>query len=155
MQLLYSFVVRLVRGLLTFIPLSGKTKQFVEGRKHIWNDIKKIPNNRSVVWMHCASLGEYEQGLPILKSLQAEDPDSFYLITFFSPSGYQTEKTHQVADLTTYLPWDNRSDIRRFINHIQPAKVLFVRYEFWPNLLKELHKQQVLDKYRTNLHVNT
>ncbi|MEC7616779.1 MAG: glycosyltransferase N-terminal domain-containing protein, partial [Bacteroidota bacterium] len=82
MQLLYSFVVRLVRGLLTFIPLSGKKKQFVEGRKHIWNDIKKIPNYKSVIWMHCASLGEYEQGLPVLKSLQSEDPDSFYLVTF-------------------------------------------------------------------------
>jgi 3-deoxy-D-manno-octulosonic-acid transferase len=143
MQLLYSFVVRLVRGLLTFIPLSGKTKQFVEGRKHIWNDIKKIPNKKSVIWMHCASLGEYEQGLPVLKSLQSEDPDSFYLVTFFSPSGYHVKKTHQVADLTTYLPWDNRSDIRRFIKHLQPTKVLFVKYDFWPNLLRELHKQQV------------
>ena len=93
--------------------------------------------------MHCASLGEYEQGLPVLKSLQAENPDSFYLVTFFSPSGYHVKKAHQVADITTYLPWDNRSDIRRFINHLQPAKVLFIKYEFWPNLLRELHKQQV------------
>ncbi len=143
MQVLYSFVVRLVRGLLTIIPLSGKKKQFVEGRKQIWNDIKKVPNSLSVVWMHCASLGEYEQGLPILESLQAEEPDSFYLVTFFSPSGYHVKKAHQVADLTTYLPWDNRSDIRRFIKRLHPTKVLFVRYEFWPNLLKELHKQQV------------
>ena len=96
MQLLYSFVVRLVRGLLDIIPLSGKTKQFVEGRKHIWNDIKKIPNKRAVIWMHCASLGEYEQGLPILKSMQAEDPDSFYLVTFFSPSGYEVQKNFEI-----------------------------------------------------------
>ena len=70
MQILYSITVRLIRCILYILPISGKTKQFVDGRKRIWDDIKMIPSNREVIWMHCASFGEYEQGLPILKALK-------------------------------------------------------------------------------------
>jgi 3-deoxy-D-manno-octulosonic-acid transferase len=143
MQILYSIAVRLIRCILYIVPISGKTKQFVDGRKRIWKDIKTIPSEREVIWMHCASLGEYEQGLPILKALKTKNPQAFYLVSFFSPSGYLVKKTHQVADLTTYLPWDNRTDVCRFINIVKPAKVLFVKYEFWPNLLIELQKQRI------------
>jgi len=143
MQILYAIVVRLIRCILYIAPISGKTKQFVDGRKRIWDDIKNIPSNKKVIWMHCASLGEYEQGLPILKALKAKSPQAFYLVSFFSPSGYLVKKTHQVADLTTYLPWDNRTDVRRFVKKVQPTKVLFVKYEFWPNLLIELQKQKI------------
>jgi len=143
MQILYAIVVRLIRCILYIAPISGKTKQFVDGRKRIWDDIKNIPSNKKVIWMHCASLGEYEQGLPILKALKAKSPQAFYLVSFFSPSGYLVKKTHQVADLTTYLPWDNRTDVRRFVKKVQPTKVLFVKYEFWPNLLIELQTQKI------------
>ena len=87
MQILYSIAVRFIRCILYVAPISGKTKQFAEGRKRIWNQINNIPNDKEVIWMHCASLGEYEQGLPILNALKAREPESFYLITFFSPSG--------------------------------------------------------------------
>ena len=143
MQILYSITVRLIRCILYYVPISGKVKQFVNGRKRIWDDIKTIPNNKEVVWMHCASFGEYEQGLPILKALQAKNPQAFYLVSFFSPSGYLVKKTHQVADLVTYLPWDNRTDVRRFVKKVQPAKVFFIKYEFWPNMLIELQKQKI------------
>lgn len=143
MQILYTLAVRLIRCILYIAPISGKTKQFVDGRKRIWDDIKNIPSNKEVIWMHCASLGEYEQGLPVLKALKAKNPQAFYLVSFFSPSGYLVKKTHQVADLTTYLPWDTRTDIRRFVKKLQPTKVLFVKYEFWPNLLIELQKQKI------------
>ena len=143
MQILYAIVVRLIRCILYITPISGKTKQFVDGRKRIWDDIKNIPSNKKVIWMHCASLGEYEQGLPILKALKAKSPQAFYLVSFFSPSGYLVKKTHQEADLTTYLPWDNRTDVRRFVKKVQPTKVLFVKYEFWPNLLIELQTQKI------------
>jgi 3-deoxy-D-manno-octulosonic-acid transferase len=93
--------------------------------------------------MHCASFGEYEQGLPILQAFKAKNPQAFYLVSFFSPSGYLVKKTHQVADLTTYLPWDNRTDVRRFVKRVQPTKVLFIKYEFWPNLLIELQKRRI------------
>ena len=143
MRNLYSIVVRLVHRILILAPISGKTKQFVDGRKRIWNDLKTIPSNRKVIWMHCASFGEYKQGLPILQALKAKNPQAFYLVSFFSPSGYLAKKTHQVADLTTYLPWDNRTDVRRFVKKVQPTKVLFIKYEFWPNLLIELQKQRI------------
>jgi len=143
MQILYSIAVRLIRCILDIVPISGKTKQFVNGRKRIWDDIKTIPSDRELIWMHCASFGEYEQGLPILKALKAKNPQAFYLVSFFSPSGYLVKKTHQVANLTTYLPWDNRTDIRRFVKKVQPTKVFFIKYEFWPNLLIELQKQRV------------
>ena len=143
MRNLYSIVVRLVRRILIVAPISGKTKQFVDGRKRIWDDLKTIPSESEVIWMHCASFGEYEQGLPILKALKTKNPQAFYLVSFFSPSGYLVKKTHQVADLTTYLPWDNRTDVRRFVKKVQPTKVLFIKYEFWPNLLLELHNQKI------------
>jgi 3-deoxy-D-manno-octulosonic-acid transferase len=143
MQILYSVAVRLIRCILYIVPISGKVKQFVDGRKRIWDDLKTIPNNKEVIWMHCASFGEYEQGLPILQALKAKNPQAFYLVSFFSPSGYLVKKTHQVADLTTYLPWDNRTDLHRFVKRVQPTKVLFIKYEFWPNLLIELQKQRI------------
>ncbi|MDG1824491.1 MAG: glycosyltransferase N-terminal domain-containing protein [Flavobacteriaceae bacterium] len=143
MRNLYSIVVRLVRRILIVAPISGKPKQFVDGRKRIWDDLKTIPSDREVIWMHCASLGEYEQGLPVLKALKTKNPQAFYLVSFFSPSGYLVKKTHQVADLTTYLPWDIRTDVRRFVKKVQPTKVFFVKYEFWPNLLIELQKQRI------------
>ena len=143
MQILYSIAVRLIRYILYVAPISRKVKQFVDGRKRIWDDIKTIPNNKELIWIHCASFGEYEQGLPILKALKAKNPQAFYLVSFFSPSGYLVKKTHRVADLTTYLPWDSRTDIRRFVKKVQPAKVLFIRNEFWPNLLLELQKQRI------------
>ena len=92
MRNLYSIVVRLVRRILIVAPISGKTKQFVEGRKRIWDDLKTIPSDREVIWMHCASFGEYEQGLPILKALKTKNPQAFYLVSFFSPSGYLVKK---------------------------------------------------------------
>ena len=143
MQILYSITVRLIRCILYILPISGKIKQFVDGRKRIWEDIKMIPSNREVIWMHCASFGEYEQGLPILIALKNKNPQAFYLVSFFSPSGYLIQKTHKVADLTTYLPWDNRIDVRQFVKKVQPTKVLFVKYEFWPNLLIELQKKRI------------
>lgn len=143
MRNLYSIVVQLVYRILIVAPISGKTKQFVDGRKRIWDDLKTIPSDRELIWMHCASFGEYEQGLPILKALKTKNPQAFYLVSFFSPSGYLVKKTHQVADLTTYLPWDNRTDVRRFVKKVQPTKVLLIKYDFWPNLLMELHNQKI------------
>lgn len=143
MRFLYSIAVFFIRGLLTMIPLSGKVKQFVQGRKQIWDTIANIPKNKKVIWMHCASLGEYEQGLPILQELKKVKSDHFFVITFFSPSGYRVPKTHLIADLTTYLPWDSKADVKRFIQKLKPSMVLFIRYEFWPNLLTMLHKKNI------------
>lgn len=126
-----------------FAARSAKTKAFVQGRNELWTQLETIPKNAEVVWMHCASLGEYEQGLPIVKGLKASKPEYFYLVTFFSPSGYEVRNTHGVANLATYLPWDTKKDVQRFIDIVRPKVALFVKYEFWPNMIDALHKANV------------
>lgn len=143
MSFLYSISVSVAKALAPLVATSVKATAFVKGRRELWDQIHNIPKNKKVVWMHCASLGEYEQGLPVLQELKTKNPNYFYLVTFFSPSGYEVRKNHGVADLTTYLPWDTKSDIKRFVEHVNPAMVLFVKYEFWPNLIRELHRKEV------------
>ena len=140
---LYSIILRLISSTLHVFPISEKSKQFIDGKKLLWDDIKKVPKNKKVIWMHCASLGEYEQGLPILSAIKLQNPEIFLLLTFHSPSGYHIDQTHRIADLTTYIPWDNKIDVCRFIENIKPVKVLFIKSEFWPNLLNELQKRKI------------
>ncbi len=93
--------------------------------------------------MHVASLGEFEQGLPILKQLKLEYPDFKLLVTFFSPSGYEVKKNTNAADIVTYLPMDTRKNAKRFLETVNPQLVLFVKYEIWPNYLKMLAKKEI------------
>ena len=93
--------------------------------------------------MHCASLGEYEQDLPVLTALKNNHLEYFYLVTFFSPSGYEVRKNHGIADLVTYLPWDTKADVKRFVALVNPVMALLVKYEFWPNLIRELQRKEV------------
>lgn len=143
MPFLYSLAVSVAKAITPVAAKSAKTKAFVAGRKALWTQLKGIPQNKKVVWMHCASLGEYEQGLPVLTALKNNHTEHFYLVTFFSPSGYEVRKNHGVADLTTYLPWDTKADVRRFIALVNPVMALLVKYEFWPNLIRELQHKQV------------
>lgn len=143
MPFLYSLAVSVAKAITPVAAKSAKTKAFVAGRNALWTQLKGIPQNKKVVWMHCASLGEYEQGLPVLTALKNNHPEHFYLVTFFSPSGYEVRKNHGVADLTTYLPWDTKADVRRFIALVNPVMALLVKYEFWPNLIRELQHKQV------------
>lgn len=143
MPFLYSLAVSVAKAMTPVVAKSTKTKAFVAGRKALWTQLKGIPQNKKVVWMHCASLGEYEQGLPVLTALKNNHPEYFYLVTFFSPSGYEVRKNHGVADLTTYLPWDTKADVRRFIALVNPVMALLVKYEFWPNLIRELQRKEV------------
>lgn len=143
MQLLYSFFASAAKALVPLFATSSKGKAFVAGRKKIWSQLEGIPEGKKVIWMHCASLGEYEQGLPVLQGLKTANPDYFYLVTFFSPSGYEVRKNHGIADLVTYLPWDTKKDVKRFISFVNPKLVLMVKYEFWPNLIREIHHRNI------------
>lgn len=143
MLYIYALAVSALKCLMPFAARSAKTKAFVQGRNELWTQLETIPKNAEVVWMHCASLGEYEQGLPIVKGLKASKPEYFYLVTFFSPSGYEVRNTHGVANLATYLPWDTKKDVQRFIDIVRPKVALFVKYEFWPNMIDALHKANV------------
>ena len=141
MPFLYSLAVAVAKVMTPVVAKSAKTKAFVAGRKALWTQLKGIPQNKKVVWMHCASLGEYEQGLPVLSALKNNHPEHFYLVTFFSPSGYEVRKNHGIADLATYLPWDTRADVKRFVALVNPVMALLVKYEFWPNLIREVQRQ--------------
>jgi 3-deoxy-D-manno-octulosonic-acid transferase len=121
-----------------------KIKLFVEGRSQTFSILKnKIQNGKKVIWIHVASLGEFEQGLPVIEKLKTTYPTYKILVTFFSPSGYEVKKDTDVADAVAYLPLDTRRNAKRFIETVNPVLVIFVKYEIWPNYLKELKEKQV------------
>lgn len=119
-------------------------KLFVNGRKHVFQILKEnITDNDRVIWMHAASLGEYEQGVPILEALKAKFPDHKILVTFFSPSGYEVKKNSNLTDVITYLPLDTKSNAEKFIEYAKPDLTLFIKYEVWPNYLKILNQHNI------------
>ncbi len=121
-----------------------KAKQWINGRKNIWKVLaNNIPNNRTVIWVHCASLGEFEQGRPIIEAIKKKYSTPYILLTFFSPSGYEIRKHYPQADFVSYLPLDTPTNARRFLKIVQPKLVVFVKYEFWYNYLKILQQQQI------------
>ncbi len=121
-----------------------KIKLFVQGRKEAFSTLKnKIQKNDKVIWVHAASLGEFEQGLPVIEKLKSTYPSHKILITFFSPSGYEVKKNNEIADAVVYLPMDTRKNAKRFLAAVNPSLAIFVKYEIWPNYLKVLKEKQV------------
>ena len=137
--------MRISWGFLTLIaPFHNKIKLFINGRKETFPTLKNnFTKDDQVIWMHVASLGEFEQGLPILKKIRKEYPSYKTLVTFFSPSGYEVKKNTADADVVVYLPMDTIQNARKFVSLVNPKLVLFVKYEIWPNYLKELKKRQI------------
>ena len=119
-----------------------KAKLWVNGRKDIFKQLKKIQTN-NIVWFHCASLGEFEQGKPIIKAYKIKHPKHKILITFFSPSGFEVEKRTSLANWVFYLPADTKSNAKKFIEIVNPIKSFFIKYEFWFNYIQELKKQNI------------
>ncbi|SDM87512.1 3-deoxy-D-manno-octulosonic acid transferase [Kriegella aquimaris] len=145
MHLIYDLIVRISWGFLTLIaPFHNKIKLFINGRKETFPNLKNnFTKDDQVIWMHVASLGEFEQGLPILKKIRKEYPSYKTLVTFFSPSGYEVKKNTADADVVVYLPMDTIQNARKFVSLVNPKLVIFVKYEIWPNYLKELKKRQI------------
>lgn len=126
-------------------PFNSKAALWVKGRKGLILHIQKQmqSNNHPVIWMHAASLGEFEQGLPVVELLKNQYPHYRLLVTFFSPSGYEIRKNHPLADWVFYLPMDSPSNAVKFIETAKPSIALFIKYEFWYFYLAELKKQQI------------
>jgi 3-deoxy-D-manno-octulosonic-acid transferase len=124
---------------------NAKAKLWVKGRVNVFDDLqKKIGvDNKPVVWFHCASLGEFEQGRPLIESFRKENPQYKILLTFFSPSGFEVRKNYAGADIISYLPLDTPGNAKRFLEIIKPSLVFFVKYEFWLNFLGELRKRKI------------
>jgi 3-deoxy-D-manno-octulosonic-acid transferase len=121
---------------------NDKIKRGLEGRKKSLEIVKsKIKNEDKVLWMHAASLGEYEQGLPVLEKLKEKYPNHKVLITFFSPSGYENVLKKNKEDILCYLPFDKKSTISDFVKAVHPEIFFTVKYDFWYYLLEELKKQ--------------
>lgn len=140
-NILTHFASLILKALAIFSP---KLKLFVEGRKDVFSTLKtKINSSDKVIWVHAASLGEYEQGIPVMEALKKEFPSHKLVVTFFSPSGYEVRKSNTLADVTVYLPLDTKSNAKEFIKNIHPELVLFIKYEFWPNYLNELKRLNI------------
>jgi 3-deoxy-D-manno-octulosonic-acid transferase len=123
---------------------SSKIRKGVEGRAQLISRLDSsftsLANGRPVAWFHAASLGEFEQGRPVMEAFRVQYPDYFILLTFFSPSGYEIRKNYNGADYICYLPHDSRSNVREFVRIVNPRVTFFIKYEFWYNYLKELKK---------------
>jgi 3-deoxy-D-manno-octulosonic-acid transferase len=145
MLFLYNLVVLLAAQLLKIVALfSPKMKLFVDGRKSVFQTLTdKIQTTDRTIWFHAASLGEYEQGLPVIEAIKKQFPNHKIVITFFSPSGYEVRKNNTVADVTVYLPLDSISNAKQFIKLVHPEMVFFIKYEYWPNYLNELKNQNI------------
>ena len=145
MHFIYNLLVHISWFALQIIALfNKKIDLFVSGRKNTFTILEKgISLGDTVIWMHVASLGEFEQGLPILEKLRQEYPSYKLLVTFFSPSGFEVKKNTEVADVVTYLPMDTLKNASRFMAVVRPKLAIFVKYEIWPNFLRELKKQNI------------
>ncbi len=145
MYFLYSL---LLRGIEKVLPISGffskKMKLFVAGRLTTFASLAAaIQKDDNCIWFHAASLGEYEQGLPVMEAIKAHYPNHKIVLSFFSPSGYEVRKNNKIADVTVYLPLDTPQNAERFIRKINPELVFFIKYEYWPNYLKILAEKQI------------
>jgi len=145
MYFLYNILVLSASFFLNIIAkFNKKLKLFVEGRNQTFQKLSNvISENDKVIWFHCASLGEFEQGRPILEKLKEQYPTYKIVLTFFSPSGYEVRKDYKLADVVCYLPLDTKLNARKFLDITHPELVFFVKYEFWPNILNELKKRSI------------
>jgi 3-deoxy-D-manno-octulosonic-acid transferase len=145
LRLIYHLIIHFAGFLLKGLaPFNQKLKLFVDGRKNVLETLaKNIAENDKTIWFHCASLGEYEQGLPLLEELKISYPEYKLVLSFFSPSGYELKKNSEAADLVVYLPLDTKKNAVAFLDLVHPSLVVFVKYEFWPNYLREIKKRQI------------
>ncbi|WP_321310231.1 glycosyltransferase N-terminal domain-containing protein [Marinifilum fragile] len=145
MVLFYNLSIRLYVLLIRIAAFfNPKAKQWVVGRKNVFVKLQEeINGEEDIVWFHSASLGEFEQGRPVIESFKEKYPNSKILLTFFSPSGYEVRKNYEGADYIFYLPPDFARNAKRFMDIVNPKMAFFIKYEFWHHYLKELKKRNV------------
>jgi len=143
--ILYNVFLALFKaGTFIFSLFNVKAKKWVAGRKDIFKKLElAIPANEKIIWMHCASLGEFEQGRPVLENIRSKYPTYKIVLTFFSPSGYEVQKNYAGADWVFYLPMDGATSAKRFLDIVHPSLVIFVKYEFWYYYLKKIKYRDI------------
>ncbi|MBK6263486.1 3-deoxy-D-manno-octulosonic acid transferase [Marivirga sp. S37H4] len=140
-KLVYQLGIFLLKTFLhTHALFNQKSKLSVQGRKNLFSELETTlnGNKRPLVWFHCASLGEFEQGRPLIEAFKANFPEYFILLTFFSPSGYEVKKSYEHADYISYMPLDSSGNAKRFVKIAEPKMAFFIKYEFWYFHLKAL-----------------
>ena len=145
MKLAYTITIYIYTGLIRIASLvNHKASLFVKGRKDWLAKLKEnfVPGEKTI-WFHCASLGEFEQGRPVIEMIKVKAPDIKIVLTFFSPSGYEIRKNYKLADYICYLPADTPGNAFNFISIIKPSVAVFVKYEFWNNFITELSRRDI------------
>ena len=145
MRLFYTFAIYIYQSAIHIASLfNHKARLWVQGRKNIFNELEsKCAGNQDIVWFHCASLGEFEQGKPFIEKVKNEHPQTKILVTFFSPSGYTIRKNDPIADFVFYLPIDTISNAKKFIKIVNPRFAVFVKYEYWYNYIQQLDRKNI------------
>jgi 3-deoxy-D-manno-octulosonic-acid transferase len=145
MKVLYNLGILIFSALAHFASLfNSRASLWVKGRKKWAEKIEeKINSGDRVIWIHCASLGEFEQGRPVIEAIKNELSQFKIMLTFFSPSGFEIRKNYEKADCISYLPSDTPGNATKFINLVRPEYVIFVKYEFWNNYISELYKSKI------------
>jgi len=145
MRILYDIGIRFYYFLILLaFPFNLKARQWIRGRKGLFKKIESTINPElPLVWFHCSSLGEFEQGRPLIESLRNRDSNSNILLTFFSPSGYEIRKDYAGADFVFYLPLDTKRNARKFFSMVNIEKAYFIKYEFWYHMLASLKSQNI------------
>ncbi len=140
MSFIYNIGIYLTRFTLKCLaPFNIKIKKGVDGRSNTFKNLEsRLNKNDKTLWFHCASLGEYEQGLPVFEVLKKYYKNHKIVLSFFSPSGYEIRKNSPIADVVVYLPIDTRKNAKRFLDIVNPELTIFVKYDIWPNFLNEL-----------------
>jgi 3-deoxy-D-manno-octulosonic-acid transferase len=145
MKVLYNVGILIFSALAFLVaPFNTRASLWVRGRK-LWAEkiAGKIKPGDRIIWIHCASLGEFEQGRPVIEAIKKELPLFKVILTFFSPSGYEVRKNYEKADCISYLPSDTPSNAKKFIELIKPEYVIFVKYEFWNNYITEIYSRDI------------
>lgn len=125
-------------------PFSRKPRKMTKGHWVVYELLRQqLEKDARYIWFHAASLGEFEQGRPLIEKIRAKYPDYRILLTFFSPSGYEVRKNYRGADIVCYLPFDKPRNVKKFLDLVNPCMAFFIKYEFWKNYLDELHKRRI------------
>lgn len=146
MRFVYNLFIFLYQNSIRIAVFFGndKAKKWLKGRADVFSKLKSVIREEDkTVWFHCASLGEFEQGRPLIEAIRKSYPDHKILLTFFSPSGYEVRKDYPLADHVFYLPADTKRNARRFVDIVRPRLVFFIKYEFWFNYMNELYKRKI------------
>ena len=145
MNILYNFGIYTYKQLVNIASFRNlKARKMKQGHKEIFHYLAQNADPEGgYIWIHASSLGEFEQGRPIIEAIKAHYPEQKIAITFFSPSGYEVRKNYSKADLICYLPFDLPNNVNRFLNILKPKQAIFIKYEFWGNYLNALAKRNI------------